>query len=277
MNDYLEFTITCKNELKEILTAELGYLPYEGFIEQEDGITVYIPEELYDAEPWQEVLDKYEIKASEIATKKIPQQNWNAQWEASFQPIQIDDKIIVRAPFHEPPQPFVYDLLIQPKMSFGTGHHETTRLMMKNMLGMTFNNQTVFDFGCGTGILAVLAEKMGAKSIYAIDIDEWAFDNVGENVTLNQCKHIQYERGDLSLAAHQTFDIVLANINKNVLMASFKSLTTITKPGGHVLISGFYTHDVDDLLEEATQHGFKLITTEQENQWVSLLLSVNAL
>lgn len=270
--DYKETTITCDSEKFEILTALLSHEGYEGFVENESNLQVYIPSELFDEKILHEILTQLEINHSSIQYNTIPPQNWNAQWEASFTPITIADCIYIRAPFHPAIENMKYDLVIQPKMSFGTGHHDTTALMIKMMLKLNFENKNIFDYGCGTGILAVLAAKMNAKHIFAIDVDDWAFENVAENIELNHANSVKYMQGEISLAQNQIYDIILANINRNVLLSTMEEMSKLLNTGGELLMSGFYISDIEAIHESAQKYHLKQIYKQStERDWTVML------
>jgi ribosomal protein L11 methyltransferase len=215
------------------------------------------------------LLKSYHLDEGNILIKTVAQQNWNAEWESSFEPVCIGSELRVRAPFHLADASFPIELIIQPKTSFGTGHHETTFTIMELMLNMDMKDKQVFDYGSGTGILAILASKLGSNRIFANDIDTWAAENIFENISLNQAKGIEFINGDLSIVPAQEFDVILANINKNILLTSFIGLRPLLKKGGTIFISGFYESDLPDLMLEANKCGFKLINQVTRNQWTA--------
>lgn len=272
MNNYILLTIDCEPEMNELLIAELGAVGFEGFLETDTGFEAYLPEPEFNETSSNEIFERYHIKPEQVYKKTMPQQNWNAVWESSFEPVEISEQLLIRAPFHKVEKSYPYVLTIQPKTSFGTGHHETTFLIMKLMLQMEFNNKQVFDYGSGTGILAILASRLGSKNIYANDIDEWAADNIFENTTLNQVTNIEFKKGDLSSVPDIKFDIILANINRNILMDSFYLLSKKLKPDGSLLISGFYESDLQDLLAEAGNQGLSMKHKETLNNWCTVEL-----
>lgn len=271
MEPYFEFHIRCSDDLREQLIAELSEEHYDGFVETDSGFSAYILSTYFQREVFEQVLMKYEVDPNTVAQSHIEQQNWNAQWEAGYEPIIIDDNIIVKAPFHHIEKDYPYELLIQPKNTFGTGHHETTQLMLRLMLQENFKDKRVFDYGSGTGVLAIMANKMEAKSIYAIDIDDWSTENIFENTQLNKVDNIEFEQGDLNIVRPQLFDIVLANINKNILLFSFEQLSSLTIQGGSLIISGFFDVDLDDLKLSAGRFGFVLQQQVGLNQWCAAI------
>lgn len=269
MESYFEFIITCNEDVREQLIAELAEEAYEGFIETDHGFSAYAPVSAFKREVFEQLLQKYELNPETVPQRMIEQQNWNAQWEAGYEPIIINSEVIIRAPFHQSDKNYLYELIIQPKNTFGTGHHETTQLMIRLMFQQQFENKRVFDYGCGTGVLAIMAAKLKAKEIYAIDIDEWCADNVPENMRLNDIENVVFEKGDLSVVKPQHFDVVLANINKNILLNSFETLSHLLVNGGILLISGFYESDLNDLKEAGAPYGLFLQQHITLNNWCS--------
>ncbi len=271
--DYVEhrFEITPLLPARDILVAELAELGFESFVEEDFGLLAYIPavagETIQTDELMSFNLEHQQIKHT---FKTVPRENWNAKWEADFEPIFVDDRILVRAPFHEENQSFEHVLTIQPKMSFGTGHHDTTWLMMKTMLDIDLHDKDVLDMGSGTGILAILAELLGARSIDAIDIDDWAAVNAEENAALNGCSRIQCYTGDAALLGHQRYHLVLANINRNVLMADLPKFAEVTTAGGSLLLSGFFPSDAAQLTAKAESLGYRPTGRMERNDWCCL-------
>jgi len=254
----------------EILIAELGYAGFESFVETEEGVTAYIQKEEWTAT----ILDEVQILNSEefeisYTHEDIEQTNWNEEWEKNFKPIIVGDICSVRAPFHEKPDT-EYDIVIEPKMSFGTGHHETTHMMIQHLLNNDLTDKSVLDMGCGTGVLAILSEIKGAKPIDAIDIDNWCYLNSLENVERNNCNHISVFEGDASLLESKTYDIVIANINRNILLRDIKTYTACLNAKGILFLSGFYNHDIPIIEEECAVYGLKLVEKLQRNNWVAL-------
>lgn len=267
MEAYFEFQIRCNEDVKEQLIAELAEEEYEGFVESDEGFSAYVPASLFKREVFEQLLQKYEINPATVAQSHIEQQNWNAQWEAGYEPIIIDNNVIVKAPFHHIDREYPYELLIQPKNTFGTGHHETTQLMLRLMLQVDMKGKKVFDYGSGTGVLAIMASKMEADSVYAIDIDDWSAENIYENTQLNDVANITFEQGDLNVVKPQKFDVIVANINKNILLFSFPQLSELCQTSGDLLISGFYESDLDDLKNAAALSGFFLQQHIALNTW----------
>jgi ribosomal protein L11 methyltransferase len=271
-NIYIEynFTFSPKEPISEILIAELGNVGFESFVETEKGVTAYIQKTDWSAEILADVFvlnsDEFSI---EYNLNEVPQTNWNAEWEKNFEPIQVDDLVSIRAPFHENPN-LKYDIVIEPKMSFGTGHHETTHMMVQHLLQLDLENKKVLDMGCGTGILAIFAEMKGAKPLDAIDIDNWCYENSVENVTRNNCENISVYEGDATLLVDKKYDVIIANINRNILLLDMKVYTICLQEGGILLLSGFYEQDIPVIDAEVIKYGLKLEKFIQRNNWVAL-------
>lgn len=267
MEAYFEFSIRCNSDIREQLIAELAEEAYEGFIETDLGFSAYVLAATFNRAVFEQLLLKYGLDPNSVAQSHIEQQNWNAQWEAAYEPIVIGEDVIVKAPFHLISKTYPYELLIQPKNTFGTGHHETTQLMLQLMLQQNLKDKRVFDYGTGTGVLAIMASKMEAKSIFCIDIDDWSADNIFENSALNHISNITFQQGDLNTVTPQLFDVILANINKNILLYSFDQLSALLTAGGSLLISGFYEADLVDLKTAALHLGFNLKHHIILNDW----------
>ena len=264
------FTVQPLVPAVEILIAELGYAGFESFVETEKGVTAYIKKEEWNSE----ILNDIQIlKSKEFIIdhtfNEIEQTNWNEEWEKNFKPIVVDDVCTVRAPFHETPNT-KYDIVIEPKMSFGTGHHETTHMMIQHILNNDFKDKSVLDMGCGTGVLAILAEMKDATNIDAIDIDNWCYINSLENVERNNCKLISVFEGDASLLNEKKFDIIIANINRNILLADISKYAACLNKEGQLFLSGFYNHDIPIIEKECSKYGLKLQERLERNNWVSL-------
>ena len=271
-NIYIEynFSVSPKEPATEILIAELGNVGFESFVETENGVTAYIQEQDWNATILEDIFilnsDEFTI---EYQKNEVEQTNWNAEWEKNFQPIQVDNLVSVRAPFHENPN-LKYDIVIEPKMSFGTGHHETTHMMIQHLLQLDLENKKVLDMGCGTGILAIFAEMKGAKPIDAIDIDNWCYENSLENVERNNCKDISVFEGDSSLLINKKYDVIIANINRNILLMDMNIYTKCLNEKGILLLSGFYQEDIPIIDAEVSKFDLKLETIIERNNWVAL-------
>lgn len=267
--------VTCDPEYSEILLAELAEANFDTFLEKENGFEAYVEGEGYDKPLVEAVLKKYRALAhAEFSFSQIQKRNWNEEWEKSYSPILVDDKCLIRASFHQPEKQYPYEIIITPKMSFGTGHHQTTYLMVKNMLDINHKGKRVMDAGCGTAILSIMASKLGAKEVEAFDIDEWSVINGNENTAINHCDNIRIRQGTISeVQLSGKFDIILANINKNVLLDEIGIYSTFLVPGGLLLLSGFFTLDIPDLLEKAGLHHLKEVHRDDRETWACLLLS----
>lgn len=265
-----EFIIHPLQPGAEILIAELGYAGFESFVETEEGVTAYIQKD-----EWRDaILDDIQILKSEefkitYDFNEIEQTNWNAEWEKNFNPIIVDNLVSVRAPFHEKPDT-KYDLIIEPKMSFGTGHHETTHMMIQHILKNDFKGKSVLDMGCGTGVLAILAEKVGATKLDAIDIDNWCYLNSLENVERNNCNSISVYEGDVTLLNGKNYDTIIANINRNILLADIGAYAKCLNKDGLLFLSGFYKEDIPLIEAECNKHMLKLNEIIERGLWVSL-------
>lgn len=271
-NIYIEynFTVAPKEPGTEILIAELGFAGFESFVENDNGVTAYVQKEEWNADILEgiSILNSDEFSIS-FQKNEVAQTNWNAEWEKNFEAIQVDDLVSIRAPFHEDKK-LQYDIVIEPKMSFGTGHHETTHMMIQHLLELDLENKSTLDMGCGTGILAIFAEMKGAKPIDGIDIDNWCYLNSIENAERNNCKHISFYEGDSSLLKTQKYDVIIANINRNILLADMKTYTDCLLENGVLLLSGFYKEDIPTIDAEVSKHGLQLQKTIERNNWVSL-------
>ncbi|MFD2520182.1 50S ribosomal protein L11 methyltransferase [Emticicia soli] len=270
--DYIELTLQIDADFVEILMAELAELGFESFVETDEGLEAYVQEELFNDLAIKQMLENYASRtAISYQFKKIARQNWNEEWEKNFQPIQIGEQIYVRADFHEPKSDFPYEIIITPKMSFGTGHHETTSMVMEHQLGIEHTNKKVLDVGTGTGILAVLASKLGATTISAFDIDEWSVENTIENVKLNDVSNVIVRLGTIEDEPHDMYDIVLANINRNILISQIPAYVTFLKPGGELIVSGFYEKDIADIETIAESVGLKKVAQLSKNNWAAVV------
>ncbi len=254
-------------EKKEFLIFFLTELGAEGFEERENELDAWFGETKYPAVRVLQLSQEQKIKYSEETVEEI---NWNQAWEESYEPVVISGKCYVRAPFHPVLGDMEYEIIIEPRMSFGTAHHETTVLMIETMLTLDFSGKQVLDMGCGTGILAILAEKSGASRVLAIDNDEWAVRNANDNLDKNNCRFITVKKGGLE-ALTGTFDIILANINRNILLDQIPAYGNYMIKSGRLLVSGFYDEDLEAIREKAQEAGFSLSGSGSRNNWVAAL------
>ena len=254
----------------EILIAELGEKAFESFIETESGISAFVQKDLWGINILEDIqiLTNPEFKI-EFTFVEIEQVNWNEEWEKNFEPIDVDGKCHVRAPFHEKTNA-EFDIIIEPKMSFGTGHHETTHMMIQHILETNLVGKKTLDMGCGTAILAILAEMKGAQPIDAIDIDNWCYLNSIENAERNNCKNISVYEGDASLLVGKKYDVIIANINRNILLNDMQQYEDCLNENGILFLSGFYTEDIPVISESCTSKGLSYVKQFERNNWVAL-------
>lgn len=264
------FKVEPKELGSEILVAELGEKPFESFIETENGVNAYIQKALWTEDVLEDIfiLNSPEFTVS-YTIEEIEQVNWNEEWEKNFEAIDVDGICHVRAPFHEKTDA-QYDIVIEPKMSFGTGHHETTHMMIQHILENDFEGKKTLDMGCGTAILAILAEMKGAQPTDAIDIDNWCYLNSIENAERNNCKHISVYEGDASLLEGKKYDIIIANINRNILLNDMQQYVDCLNENGTLFLSGFYEEDIPAIDASCTEKGLTYVKKHQRNNWVAL-------
>jgi ribosomal protein L11 methyltransferase len=271
-NHYLgyHFQVDPKDPGSEILIAELGEKPFESFVENENGVVAYIKKEFLTDDLLDDIyiLSSPEFKIS-YTVEEIEQVNWNQEWEKNFEPIDVDGRCHVRAPFH-PKTDAEFDIVIEPKMSFGTGHHETTHMMIQHLLEMDLSGKKTLDMGCGTAILAILAEMKGAAPIDAIDIDNWCYLNSIENAERNGCTQISVYEGDKSLLPGKSYDVIIANINRNILLDDMAQYRECLNSGGDLLLSGFYTQDIEAIDDCCKKLGLTLKGQLERNNWTAL-------
>ena len=272
--NYIEIKVHCDQPFGEILIAEMGELDFDTFVETEVGFDAYIAEDIFSHPALQQLFNNYR-KQTRIwyELKKIEKQNWNEEWEKNYDPIEVGTDIFVRATFHESKPGFKHEIIIHPQMSFGTGHHETTHQMLALEMTLDHQGKTVLDVGAGTGILAIMASKLGASEVSATDIDDWCIDNAKENFALNGIEPKDVLLGTIDeFTFDEPFDILYANINKNVLLAEMEYYSKLTKIGGHLFLSGFYTHDEADILECTAANGFEKLNSTERKNWAAILL-----
>jgi ribosomal protein L11 methyltransferase len=275
---YHRLQVICDSDFTEILTAEVAEAGFDTFVEIEKGFEAYAEENNLNQPLLEEIQERYKrVNPLVFIQDKVEKQNWNEEWEKNVDPIFVEDQCLIRAEFHKIEKKFPYEIIITPKMSFGTGHHQTTYLMVKNQLKIDHQNKKVMDAGCGTAILSVMASKLGAKEIEAFDIDEWSVPNGVENAEINHCTNIHIRQGKIGdMNFHGKFDIILANINKNVLLSEMKEYAGFLPVKGLLLLSGFYTSDIDDLKKEAIHYKMMEVRRDERENWASLLLEKQA-
>ncbi|MFW5725276.1 MAG: 50S ribosomal protein L11 methyltransferase [Bacteroidota bacterium] len=273
--DYIQVTaiVTPAQPWSDLLIAELAEIGFESFEENLKGFKAFIPAQLFSREKL-DAITLPEAPGEEVSfnftTEIINSQNWNQQWESNFEPVDVKGKCYIRAPFHAAVSNYEYQVVIEPKMSFGTGHHETTTLMVEWMLETSFEEKSVLDMGCGTGILAILASMMGANKVMAIDNYPFAWENTIENIEKNNTPNVKAQLGDATLLGRENYDIILANITKNVLKEDMKTFAQVLNPKGLLFISGFFAEDMDELVSIASTLGLKASGHKQNREWAAV-------
>jgi len=272
--DYKKITIITtpfKSWLNNVLIAQFAEVGFDSFVETERGFEAFIPEKDFNEEAMQNVLQVYQDNFQfEVETEFIADQNWNVQWEKNyFKPLLVAGECLIRAPFHKEYPPAKYEIVIEPNMAFGTGNHETTALVIETILQSDLKGKQVLDMGCGTGILGILASMKGAEKVTAIDIDEWSYNGTIENSVLNRVKNIVARQGDASLLGTENFDIILANIHKNVLLKDLPVYMRVLHPGGKLILSGFYKIDIPEIKTKAESLGLIDLGFKSCNNWVA--------
>ena len=270
--NYIAYTFSNpKNEaLKDMFTELLGNIGFDSFMDADEGFTAYCTEPSFDKEGLNSILAMEQFADVQVVKQElIPDQDWNATWESSYEPVVIDNTCRIRAPFHEADSSYKYDLCIEPKMSFGTAHHETTAQIIKLMLTEDFKGKDVLDMGSGTGVLAILAKKLGSAKTVAIDNDEWAYRNALDNVKLNDENEIIVELGDANSLNNRQFDIIIANINRNILLRDMHEYVKCLKKGGKIFFSGFYESDLQLIRNEAERLRLSYLNHIKKNEWTA--------
>lgn len=278
MNDYVEVRLEvtpCDENHTDILAALLCEHDYESFVPDTTGLTAYIKKELFDSSIFRQIINDFPFDATiDVKWDTVEGQDWNAEWEKNyFQPIIVDDKCVIHSSFHKDIPALLYDIVIDPKMAFGTGHHQTTSLIIRRLLDMPLDNKSVIDMGTGTGILAILSAMRGASPVDAIEIDEFAYVNAVENVKVNNHPEINVILGDAgALAGLNPADIFIANINRNIITGDMHAYAAALKDGGTMILSGFYEEDIPVITAEAKKHGLEYIDHNTRDRWVSVML-----
>lgn len=266
----VDIKLSEKKPYSDIITAKLNEIEFESYQETDSGLQAYIQKIHFNKELLDDVFKILDKKVDyDFTVKEIQQQNWNAHWEGSFDPIHINEQCIIRADFHSATG-LPFELIITPKMSFGTGHHATTFLMANELFGLELKEKSVLDMGSGTGVLSILSEKLGAKNCIGIDIDDWADKNAKENAILNTCKKTEFELGDVTKIEGRKFDVVLANINRNIILADLGKYCAALNAEGDILLSGFYKEDEHLIIEKAAELSLKLIASKEKENWLLL-------
>ncbi|MCZ8354216.1 MAG: 50S ribosomal protein L11 methyltransferase [Cyclobacteriaceae bacterium] len=270
---HTRLSIICNADYAEILMAEIAETGFDTFMETETGIEAYAEEDKFNKVDLVSILERYQ-KQSNLSWHfdTIEKKNWNEEWEKNYQPVIVNDTCIIRAVFHQPDKNYPFDIIITPKMSFGTGHHATTHLMIKHQLDINHQNKLVMDAGCGTAVLSIMASKREAKFVDAFDIDAWSIENGKENAEMNGCSNIRIRQGKISdLKFNEPFDIILANINKNILLMEMPYYSAYLKKDGLLLLSGFYEHDIADIESRAKGENLILQHFHTLETWAAVL------
>ncbi|MEM7299381.1 MAG: 50S ribosomal protein L11 methyltransferase [Bacteroidota bacterium] len=269
--DFITIKVTCSQDLSDYLIAELFEIGFDSFQEFNDGFEGSCDHSTFDEEKVNAILTQFPNISFKV--KEQEKVNWNEEWEKNYDPIIVDNRCIVRASFHEPQPQFEYEIIVTPKMSFGTGHHATTHQVLAFQMSLNHEDKKVLDVGTGTGILAIMAHKRGASKLIASDIDDWCIENSEENFSLNGISDIALVKGQIEKVQEKDFDIVIANINKNVLLSQMEEYSKRLKAGGQLVLSGFYESDVEDLVILAEQFELRKNDTTTKDNWAMLVLS----
>jgi len=276
MSDYIEysFNLAPYEPWNEILTAYLAEIGFESFVDEEPILKAYIQADLIDYDEINNIQFKLvieeDLKEFKVSYLIIEQQNWNALWESQFEPVYVNNQLLIKAPFHKDLDFNGLIVEIEPKMSFGTGHHQTTFLMCQEMMVMNLKGKSILDMGAGTGVLSILAEKLGADYIEAVEIESWSAENCAENATRNDCSKIVSLFGDFDVVTNREFDVILANINKNVLKSHLAFYASKLKESGQLLLSGFFTTDNEQMIVLAEKEGLNFVKSENKENWSML-------
>jgi ribosomal protein L11 methyltransferase len=269
----IQVIISATTEVTDILVAELGEIGFDIFEDTDQGLCAYCPENVFNQDALEEIISRYQFLGEiSFEQNRIEKQNWNEVWEKNYDPIRISDKVFIRASFHDSEPGYQMEIVINPKMSFGTGHHETTSLMSEALFLLDLKDKSVLDAGTGTGILAFIAKKLGATEVKGFDIDEWSVENSIENAALNNCDDIEFTQATVREHPVIEYDVLLANINRNILLDEMAEYALRLKSGGFLLLSGFYTQDIVSLNKSASKYGFELLRQFDKNNWACLML-----
>ena len=273
--NYIEIKFSCNpnNEIvNSILSSIIAGIGFESFVETETGTTAYIQKDLFDESKLEEALSGFPIEAEiSYTSEEIEGRDWNEEWEKNyFKPLVIDNRCIIQSTFHNEPAIYEYNILIDPKMAFGTGHHQTTKLMIREILNMDLNGKAVLDMGAGTAVLGILASMKGADPVTAIDIDKWAYDNAIENLQLNNIDNIEVLIGGAELLGDKFYDIILANINRNILLSDINKYASVLNPEGELYMSGFYVEDIPAIQAECEKYGLEFCHNAEDSNWTAV-------
>jgi ribosomal protein L11 methyltransferase len=274
--DYIKsiFKVSSNEDfVKDVLSAELAEIGYESFETETDNLIAYCPINQFDKENVLNLLQEFPFETSiSVVHEEMKAQNWNEEWEKNFfSPIIVENRCVIHSSFHTEIPQLEYNILIDPRMSFGTGHHSTTSLMIASMLEMNMQNKNMLDMGCGTAVLAILAKKMGAKSVVGIDIDEWAYKNALDNIQLNDCQEIDIRMGGVEqLTENDSFDVIFANINRNILLNDMEKYVNVLTTNGHLFMSGFYENDIEMIRQKAETLGLQFVSYKEKSTWVAV-------
>ena len=277
----LSLTTTPTNEnITDILSFHLGNIDYESFVATENGLNAFIPQTVFSEEKLKEMLQLLSTEVDDLLSdvkveyefNALEEKNWNKEWEKNyFDPLVVSNKCLVKSSFHTVGESYEYEIVIDPKMAFGTGHHQTTYLMLQEILKLDLKNKSVLDIGCGTAVLAILASKMGAMDIVAIDFDEWAYENAKENVLLNDIANVDVRLGKINLVENEKFDFIFANINRNILLQDIQFYAKAMNKGATLIMSGFYLEDVPILKLECQENNLIYQKLEQKDNWTAII------
>lgn len=267
----------CNEDITDVISYQLGDIGYDSFITTDNGLDAYIPVSDFSIDKLDELLNNLLIDVKVVYEfKTLEDENWNKEWEKNyFSPLIVSDKCLVRSSFHPVNQVYEYEIIIDPKMAFGTGHHQTTYLMLQEILKLDLKNKSVLDMGCGTAVLAILAAKMGASRLVAIDFDEWAYNNAKENVVLNSQAEIEVRLGTADQIENEEFEYIFANINRNVLLQDIQQYAKSLKTNGTLIMSGFYLDDVPVIKLECEKNNLTFLNLEQKDNWTALICTKN--
>ncbi|MEZ4825315.1 MAG: 50S ribosomal protein L11 methyltransferase [Bacteroidia bacterium] len=270
--DFISVNVSAPEALREPVLALLAEIGFSAFEDTDTGLVAYVESHLFDQDQLNATLEIFPQENLSVKVNHIPSENWNSVWESNYPSVTIDSFCQIVPSFRKPEAGFLHTIRLDPKMSFGTGHHETTRLVIRLMEKLSFEGKNVLDMGCGTGVLGILAAKMGADSVTGIDIDAWSFENASENIQMNDIRQMQVKLGDARAIGTDTYDIILANINRNVLLSDMPVYQQALSPGGILLISGFYQRDETPIRHLYESLHFHLANREEDNDWLALAL-----